>query len=426
VGSFYYQYHPTEPQIDSIRIAYRTGNTAGGDADSFYAGLIKYDTVTHYTDRNDGSGFVPFYSSWSHYNAKGLTDTFWMTTSGAPIRPDRKVVTEYNTQNNVSTGTSWMWNTTTNKYEQSTRTQHTYSAGKLVQALDQEYTNGAWRDYGRTRYVYAAGLVDSMVVESWDYVNSRWQLERAEAYVYGSSGLHDTMRYIDNSGTVHSQTAYTYTASGKLQRVSNFSKLNGTFSAYSINMTVYNAKDLPDTQYYYAPRGAHPDTAISYSVWHYGIGDKEDTATSYVYDAGSGSYVPMYRTVYTYNALQQRTLYYWEKWDAGRWEDMGEYRKYYYDNVPTIGVARIPTSFADVYIYPNPASSLLQVRLAAANVQPYTFTIFDAMGRRLRSHPSVQGLQVHTIPISDLQPGTYILTIGNGTERQSQQFVVAR
>ncbi|HEY1032892.1 MAG TPA: T9SS type A sorting domain-containing protein [Flavipsychrobacter sp.] len=426
VGSFYYQYHPTEPQEDSIRIAYRAGNTAGGDADSFHTGMIKHDTVIHYTDGNDGNGYVPYFSYWVHYNTDGLVDTFETTDNGFPLKPSRKEVTIYNTQKNAISNDTWLWNTGTLAYEHKYRTQYSYAAGKVILALIQEYIANQWQNNGRTRYVYAMGRVDSVVREQWNYPANRWQLQGAEQYVYNSNGLMDTLRRIDSYDTVTSEEVYTYTATGKVMRTSWRTKMNGVFTPYHENLTVYNANDLPDTQYNYTPRGANPAVATGYTAWHYSAGNREDTVTAYGYDTGSSDYVPVYRTIHTYNSFHQRTMYYWERWDAGQWEDMGEYQKYYYDNIPTIGVAHNTTSFADVYIYPNPASSLLQVRVAAANAQPYTFTIYDAMGRRLRSHPSVQGQQVHTIPVSDLQPGTYTLSISNGAEKQSQQFVVAR
>jgi hypothetical protein len=47
------------------------------------------------------------------------------------------------------------------------------------------------------------------------------------------------------------------------------------------------------------------------------------------------------------------------------------------------------------------------------------------MGRQFRTWKE-QNSTTRTIPISDLTAGTYILTISNGSEKQSQQFVVAR
>jgi hypothetical protein len=152
-----------------------------------------------------------------------------------------------------------------------------------------------------------------------------------------------------------------------------------------------------------------------------------DTLHNMPWDATASSFYYNACDVMTYTADSQLSSKgtYMLNQSTGRYEPVSfmDFHHYYYAS--TTSVAATAQKVIDMRLYPNPAGSILQVRIAAIGTRPYTMAIHDAMGRLLRQWQE-KGSTTRTIPISDLQAGTYILTVSNGAERQSQQFVVAR
>ena len=153
---------------------------------------------------------------------------------------------------------------------------------------------------------------------------------------------------------------------------------------------------------------------------------KVDTSFSILWTT-SQNYAFGSSEIRNYNAdglITNKAIYYQDA--TGKWvrHARGEVWYYYYDFAT--GIKETANRQAIFTLYPNPAADVLMLSFKQADMQPRIFSIYDAMGRVQRTWQLQQGQQMHTIPVSDLQAGTYTLTISNGAEKQSQQFVVAR
>jgi hypothetical protein len=166
----------------------------------------------------------------------------------------------------------------------------------------------------------------------------------------------------------------------------------------------------------------------AYTVFAYsgGTGVRVDTMVKMGWNEANQLYAPTVREIWSYNTGNQLVQYLVDGYHlpSSTWHAMNEVRYYYEDATTDVKPAgKLSASFT---LYPNPAADVLMLSFKQADMQPCIFSITDAMGRLQRTWQPQQPQQVHTIPISDLQAGTYILTISNGAEKQSQQFVVAR
>jgi hypothetical protein len=81
-----------------------------------------------------------------------------------------------------------------------------------------------------------------------------------------------------------------------------------------------------------------------------------------------------------------------------------------------------------VNLYPNPASNLVKIEIAATKNGNWTFGIMDSQGKKLRSE-SVdlqKGNQVVSLNISTLKNGLYILLVENEGKTTGRSLVVSK
>ncbi|MGV3637563.1 MAG: T9SS type A sorting domain-containing protein, partial [Flavobacteriales bacterium] len=88
-----------------------------------------------------------------------------------------------------------------------------------------------------------------------------------------------------------------------------------------------------------------------------------------------------------------------------------------------VGIAAGENEDRGVTVYPNPASSAVEVVIPATSSQP-TWKVADISGRQVKGG-TLEGERT-TIDLSAVPDGTYILTVGTKHEVHSQRLVVAR
>ncbi len=306
---------------------------------------------------------------------------------------------------------------------------------------------------GATVNIYSGGKLAET-----RYEDSTGNLKSRQLYTYGPHGI-EKAEVVDNKPIPDTmrRTTTVYTATGLVDSVIDMQVSLSGDVATELQVFAYNAAGKPvSSNHFYSEAGSGYIPYI-HSGYRYDVAGYLADDTIYNDFSMSGNLLPVSIMRYTYNSAGLNdtlhnmpwsgttSSFYYNTCDVmtynadgqlsskgkyilnqstGRYEPLSfmDFHHYYYSN--TTSVAAAVQKVIDMWLYPNPASSILQVRIAAAGTKPYT--IHDAMGRLQRTWQPQHGQQMHTIPVSDLQAGTYILTISNGAERQSQQFVVAR
>jgi YD repeat-containing protein len=388
---------------DTIRVAYKSGNNTTGDKDKFWLGTLLYDTATYTTDG------VMMKRETITYSPQGERLTCVIEDSASVWRPfDYRYKHEYfyNANGDKAWDYLFYWNPNTL----------------------------AWDSGGCFRYAYDTNNRLIEEVDSTDIIR-RW------LYTYDANGnllSHEQQELYFTGWQPYVRTLYTYDAAGnndtsywQLSQTGGYKSLYRDINVYNGNLLVTKYSDNYD-------EAAGVWEKNMKQVHKYGIGDRKETDSGFLWKDAVGYEYWAYRN-YQYNSLGQNIVvdskggwgndrmtiaYNDDGWITQEKSNSSEMR-YYYQVVPTESVAGAPSPVADITLYPNPARDVLQLRIVLKDSKPCMATIYDSNGRLLRQWQE-KSSTTRTIPISDLQPGTYILTISNGSEKQSQQFVVAR
>lgn len=389
---------------DTTRVAYVWGSSATGNIDAYWAQTLRYDTSAYYSD-----GILQARET-VQYNQRKQRDVevHEGVQFGQPFDYLSKYHYFYNAAGDVTWKYAFRWNKAGAAWDSAGYLRYTYDAnGRLVEELDltfsayrllytydaagnmlsqeqQEQRGGLWMPYTYRWYSYdAAGNCDTTVSQIWD--GTAYENYFRYIFMYNGTLLEKQYehRYNDTTQAWRKEyvRAYTYDAAGKKLTDSSFVWTTTTgdyvYAGHALRYT-YNVWGLNDTIVGDGER----------HIMEYGINNwltrEYNNRISYPYD-----------------------------------------RRYFYVPVATESVASTPSPVATVTLYPNPARDVLQLSIVLKDSKPCTAAIYDYNGRLLRQWQEKTST-TRSISVSDLQAGTYILTISNGAEKQSQQFVVAR
>ena len=388
---------------ETTRLGYVWGSDATGNIDAYWAQALRYDTAAYYSD-----GLLEARET-VQYNQRKQRDVevHEGVQPGQPFDYLSKYHYFYNAAGDITWKYVFSWNTAGATWDSAGYVRYTYDAnGRLVEELDsmlyayrllytydaagnmlsqeqQDLRGGLWMPYTYRWYSYdAAGNCDTTVSQIWD--GTAYENYYRYIFMYNGTLLEKQYDHSYNDTTQawrhEYMTSHTYNAGGKKLTDSNFrwSATTGdyVYAGHALRYT-YNALGLNDTI----------------------VGDGERRIMEYgIHNWLTREYI---NRAYPYD------------------------RRYYYEPVPAESVPGTPSPVADITLYPNPARDVMQLRIVLKDNKPCTAAIYDGNGRLLRQWRE-KSSTTRTIPISDLAAGTYILTISNGAERQSQQFVVGR
>jgi hypothetical protein len=89
-----------------------------------------------------------------------------------------------------------------------------------------------------------------------------------------------------------------------------------------------------------------------------------------------------------------------------------------------VGINENEMNFAQLNVYPNPATTAITVSGNFIKTQPITITLVDLLGKEISTR-TVRGTQFNeTISIDNLNSGIYFCTISNASGSKTLKFVV--
>jgi hypothetical protein len=90
------------------------------------------------------------------------------------------------------------------------------------------------------------------------------------------------------------------------------------------------------------------------------------------------------------------------------------------------GIATVDNPFA---LYPNPASSVVNINLYLETEQDVTIWIFDAIGRMVQQYEFsnvVSGSQIFELPVENLSSGNYVIRIESEELSKTEKIMVVK
>lgn len=428
--------------VDSSHVKYKD-NSRGIDGTEYQ--YIQYLEGKNSCDTIEGLAYMS--GSWvtgmkfeMTYDANGRISVHHMLRpSGAGTRVSyQKVTFTYDASGNITKELREQWNTTTNAWENYSQKLNEYTANNLAKQTRQMWHNSAWANDQVAEYTYNNGLKQDYFFTSWNYMTGNLMNKSKTVYSYNGSGHFTqmlTQDYDANTATYKDKYREVHTVNAKgnilLTETANWNATGGVWDAYSKLAYTYDSKDrnVRDTFETWDAVNSKWKPSLTYEYTYDDSGSEIDFVLA-LWDTDSVKYIDDQRIMNDRNTLSQLTRYHTYRWNRTTmsWEQKpGDYdNKYYYElYTPAPGSVSAQQLANGLKLYPVPAGNVLTVKLAAAMHHDFTVSITDLRGSVITSwkEKAVHGY-TKQIPLHGMANGNYLLTINDGTQSITKQFVV--
>lgn len=367
---------------DSTTFSYL--GSRGGTFDDMWLSW-NWDLASGFVYEHNGTTYDPASLKYTAtYNTAGQLDYYivqeWNSSTSAWDNSYKSSFT-YDASGNVLTNTDYDWNSTAGIWDNSYRTTNTYTATNREATSIQEQwnsTTGAWENSSKNINTWST--TDKLTGILWQY--------------WDGSTWTDGMR-----------TSYSYDGSGN--------RTEALTEQWNLSTSAWDTSGK--------------DVFTGFAGLHQPM-----QATFMYYNSSTSSFENSRRTNYTYNSYNKPTYEYEEMWDetSGTWgvDTYSNATRYHYETYTPTGVETIVPTTGQASVYPVPASANITISTNWSKAQRYTATIADVAGRLYTSWTAPTASKTHqeTIPVDNLPPGNYILTLQGETERAVKQFTVTR
>lgn len=99
-------------------------------------------------------------------------------------------------------------------------------------------------------------------------------------------------------------------------------------------------------------------------------------------------------------------------------------RKVIVKDTASVGINENELNFAQLNLYPNPATAAITVSANFIKTQPVTVSIIDILGREWVNRTYTKTQFTDTINLSDVKDGVYFCVISNATGKKTLKFIV--
>jgi hypothetical protein len=418
---------------DTARMLYAAGNGYGGDAQAYQYDTLKNDTTVRVLYQS-GTGYYEFERRIYRLGASGRRDTILIQRKDPPVTgawyTQDMTVHTYDGSNNRTMTIDYTYSTSTSSLYIMGKHTNTYTGGNLTESMYQYYNTATstYVNQSKRIYVFTGGNMTEYRYEVWDPAGSVWKPYSRNTYTYDGNNneLSQVLESWNNTAGAYENTnlvEYTYDANNNQTSYIHKQWVGGAWQNWIRHIYLYDGANhmVTDSNYQWNTTGSMYDL-VNLSTMHYTANLRDTTIVRAIVSSNLDT---VSRVVNTYNTLGQLTRWHTQNYTAGTWAyGTGNYDyKYYYSSFT--GVATKTAGTIGVSLYPNPATDMLHIKVRMQQPQPYTVAIYSTTGAVLRQWQET-GAATRTIPVGDLQAGTYILSVGNGREKTAIPFIIAR
>lgn len=293
-----------------------------------------------------------------------------------------RYTTDYDGQGRPSVITGMLWSGTNSAWD-TFQKRTIYYDGSGVQQNDSIdiYSAGTWTRVAAIKYNYTSNNLTQINI--YDFNGSTWTMSSQYSNTYTSGNQLKTSTYSVDTGGPGLMTAF----------IDSFAYTNGSaFSTYwksTVNIAVFGGPNSLMTAFIYEkhlnaqglPDSTHLDIQISG-------------------DSGWQSF--------TYNASNNPIL------DVDYISGDTSKLNYYYEDYNDLAVNNVPKVAANITVYPNPATDLLNIRWDNYKAgTPVSIRIVNAAGQTVRSESFSWKQTTESFSMGNLQAGVYWISIAD-------------
>jgi YD repeat-containing protein len=377
----------------------------------FYYTTIK-DTITSIVKQTWNSTTINWdYTSQQIFthdvvgNRNSYTLQFWDKVNAKWLNNDRFIYS-YDLSNNLIKSQYQTWSMTSSNWTNVFQDSNNYSStNKITSSITQIWntTSSVWQNNKKINYAYDASdfLIEGQEL-GWDAALSDWfQVKR---YIYTNDPKGNVLTFLNQ----------------------NWNKVKGDWDEFRKRAYTYDFKGnlLTNTWYYWNDLTTIFDNGTK-ETFTYDGKDNMLSQTSALWDKDINDWVNNERLSVAYNSYNQKTIEQNEVWDkiGNFWYFRSEEQKrYYYYQEFTNSLQQNSIENSNLKLYPIPAKDLLNISLKLNHVDHLNCQIIDLQGRVIKQW-KIENTKEYftTIPIQNLQSGSYILRISDSNNKFIQE-----
>lgn len=318
----------------------------------------------------------------------------------------------YNASNQLTNLIDQNWNSTTNQFNNSYREANTYTSGKYVGGIGENWNGAIWVNEWRNVLTYNSNnLPESALFYKWN--GSQWYLESRESLTYNVNNKisEDLSEIWDGLGYVNSnKSLLTYNANNKITTYSFYewddfnSMWNfGDRTDYVLDATGNRISETySSTNYKYKQEYTY-DTSSLMSSFANPFNDK--TGLDYIFEDFPFVYKLLVENNFDYDSA------------TSAYKNTSR-TTYDYTNSITLGTEKLEIVNAIITVFPNPATSLVNLNISNA-VTVDKVVVIDITGKTVLQ----QNQNTTQVNVEKLAAGLYIIEANYGNEKFQTKFV---
>lgn len=368
---------------------------------------VLYDTFLHWSlvpDLVSSKLLFTFYEeTFGNYNANNKLIKYYDLYSDSVLNQNMGYINIFNPAGNIATG---YWFTLTlgvpdSAYEQF----YSYNASNLLTRDSIYIRDGSgWRMVAKSYYTYDVSQ----------------KLVQVDCFEDSSAPLREKLKYVN-----------TYDGSGRLLTVLT-DEFDGTALyqyekdtfAYTSTLPFFTSQKMQrwdGVNHYWAP--------ISYVTKHINTSLLPDTVLYQGFDSVSNKWVPQDKYIMDYDSLNNPVKLKDYVYNGASFPIVPSFiTTYYYEQYIGVGIKNTIAKKDNAIVYPNPANENLFLSQFSIDKNTRIYiSMTNINGQLLRTMSTEWQNNLVQIPISDLSPGVYTITIQNDAgEVLHQQAVIKR
>jgi hypothetical protein len=261
----------------------------------------------------------------------------------------------------------------------------------------------------------------------WNTSDSLWDYQYSYCYDYtyddNSNITEWIISYSLDGGTkynLNEKVIFEYDTNNNIIREKWYSFLDNVWKLWINNIYkyIYDINNQLISKEVYIPKNDSTGELLNHQKVSYSYNDNGKIIEQIDFSGNDQDWVYVARYLYTYDG-NNLICYIPQEYRDNEWRSIRKYEYYY----KTITNVEENSSKFTISIYPNPATSQINLSLSEEFISKPEIDIIDYLGNAIKPEFEINGSEI-TINTSSLSPSVYFLRVISGKKVEVRKFVV--